>query len=275
VQFPFIPTPVASLVLVFVRQSVSSFCHLAVYLCRYQTSAGLWISETTIDNNNASLWMYVQPTGTVFEWARNMVANRLSSSGAAWAATYSRFNSGTYNNMWHVVDLKLFVPGKPLAADLLWVLEQMPGPYIAKSDHTPLLNSMGYWASYNRVHNPLLFAVSNQTALVAAYGDHYSFNATSRGVIFAREHASVVDEASLAALMRRNKFESDDVGTQGCTGGYRSASNAIAERGDLTSPDATCLDPLVYQNEVRRGVCVCVCVCVCACVFARARERVG
>ena len=44
----------------------------------YQTSAGLTITETTIINNNASLWQYVT-TDTVPEWARNMLANRLVS----------------------------------------------------------------------------------------------------------------------------------------------------------------------------------------------------
>ena len=42
----------------------------------YTLSSGLAVTETTIQNANASLWSFVQPS-TVPEWARNMVANRL------------------------------------------------------------------------------------------------------------------------------------------------------------------------------------------------------
>lgn len=83
-------------------------------------------------------------------------------------------------------------------------------------------------------YNEDLFVLSNQTALEDAFGDHYSWSKTARAQLFARYHATVVDEASLVALMRRNDFTTDDVGTQGCPPGFRSASNAIAERGDLT-----------------------------------------
>jgi len=34
----------------------------------------------------------------VLEWARNMLANRLATDGASWAATFARYASGTYCN---------------------------------------------------------------------------------------------------------------------------------------------------------------------------------
>ena len=37
-------------------------------------------------------------TMQVLEWVRNMVANRLSSTGEQWTAVFSKYNSGTYNN---------------------------------------------------------------------------------------------------------------------------------------------------------------------------------
>jgi hypothetical protein len=61
----------------------------------YVTSAGLVVTETTIANNNASLWALVTPQ-TVLEWSRNMVANRLAANGPAWAAAFLTANSGTY-----------------------------------------------------------------------------------------------------------------------------------------------------------------------------------
>jgi hypothetical protein len=36
---------------------------------------------------------------------------------------------------------------------------------------------------------------------------------------------------------------------QGCTDGGRSASNAIAERGDLTPQNAQCISDISYQDE--------------------------
>lgn len=56
-------------------------------------TTGLAVTETTIENNNASLWQYVQPR-TVLDWARNMVANRLAVNGSNWADIFSRENSG-------------------------------------------------------------------------------------------------------------------------------------------------------------------------------------
>ncbi len=52
------------------------------------------ITETTINNNNRSLWERLSP-GTLLDWARNMVANRLAGSGDEWMSLYSKHNSGT------------------------------------------------------------------------------------------------------------------------------------------------------------------------------------
>lgn len=51
--------------------------------------------ETTIGNNNPALWKYLDPRGSVLEWLRNIVANRLARSGPEWATVFQRFNSGT------------------------------------------------------------------------------------------------------------------------------------------------------------------------------------
>ena len=40
------------------------------------------------------------------------VANMLADSGAAWTDVIAQHNSGTYNNQYVVVDLKLFRPGQ-------------------------------------------------------------------------------------------------------------------------------------------------------------------
>ena len=63
----------------------------------YQLSTGLVVTETTIVNNNESLWSELTPH-SLLDWARNMVANRLATNGAKWAQLFSKYNSGTYNN---------------------------------------------------------------------------------------------------------------------------------------------------------------------------------
>lgn len=48
--------------------------------------------------------------------------------------------------------------------------------------------------------------------------------------------------------MRYNKFQTDPMGTQGCKDNARSASNAISERGDLSSP-VDCINDVARQDE--------------------------
>ncbi|OQR73063.1 putative phospholipase B 2-like [Tropilaelaps mercedesae] len=61
----------------------------------YVLSSGLVVSETTIENNNRSLYAHTASRGTVFSWVRNLVANRLASSSSEWAEVYAYNNSGT------------------------------------------------------------------------------------------------------------------------------------------------------------------------------------
>jgi len=125
----------------------------------------------------------------------------------------------------------------------------MPGPYVVAADTTPTLRNASHWVSYNRIADPFLFALTGQWAAVAEYGAHFMYNETSRALIFARNASDVVDEASLRALIRYNNFLVDPLSVQGCADGVPSGSNAIAERGDLTSPDADCIPDVSFQDE--------------------------
>ena len=89
-------------------------------------SSGLVTTETTLFIYNRSLFEASQPVGQVFEPARVMAANRLARDGKEWTKMASRFNSGTYNNQWMVVDLSK-VSGGRLDNGALWVMEQLPG----------------------------------------------------------------------------------------------------------------------------------------------------
>jgi hypothetical protein len=66
-----------------------------------------------------------------------------SADGLEWEMYFKQANSGTYNNMWMVTDMKKFRPHRDLGAGLLTVCEQIPG-LIKCADQTSTL-ARGYW----------------------------------------------------------------------------------------------------------------------------------
>lgn len=114
--------------------------------------------------NPLRLKRFVRPLSVITPF-RAVVANRLATAGPEWAEVFARENSGTQNDQWMVVDMKVFRGnGKRLMSSggsagtgsvvsgVLTVLEQMPG-VIVWDDQTAALAREGYWASYN---NPYL-----------------------------------------------------------------------------------------------------------------------
>ncbi|PSN46681.1 putative phospholipase B-like 2 [Blattella germanica] len=180
----------------------------------YVTSTGLTVMETTIGNNNRSLWSYVNAEG--------------------------QYNSGTYNNQWMIVDYKLFKAGTPqkeLKKDLLWVLEQLPG-HIKAADKTDVLREQSYWPSYNIPYFPEIFNLSDNQKLVEKYGDWFTYDKSPRALIFKRDHVKVKDTSSMIALMRYNDYKHDPLSKCNCTPPY-SGENAIAARNDVNPANGT------------------------------------
>ncbi len=203
----------------------------------YVMSSGLAMLETTIGNNNFTLYqLYVSPQ-TVLEWVRNIVANRLASTGAEWVDIYARHNSGTYNNENIILDFKLFTPGEPPKPGFLWAADQIPGS-VEAYDITEELVSVGYVASYNIARFEKTYNASGMVALYEKFGPWFSFNNTARANIFRRDAPHTVDERSVMSLMRYNDFKNDPLSRQGCTGNPpSSAENAVAARDDLNPAD--------------------------------------
>ncbi|XP_050408121.1 putative phospholipase B-like 2 isoform X1 [Patella vulgata] len=195
----------------------------------YITSARMIVMETTNPTNNLTLFHGLKPEGIVMEGIRNQVANRMANSGLEWAQIFSKYNSGTYNNQWMVVDYKQITELPP--ARLLMVLEQIPG-YIHYEDQTELLMKKGYWSSFNRIYYPDVFERSGEQELIDKYGDYFTHDKTSRALIFDRDQGSVHDMPSLFKLMRYNDYTKDPLSQCNCTPPY-SANLAIMMRGDL------------------------------------------
>ncbi|KAJ9596928.1 hypothetical protein L9F63_012053 [Diploptera punctata] len=206
----------------------------------YITSASLVVQETTTGNNNKSLWAYVKPEGQIMEQIRTMIANRLATSGKEWSKIFSKYNSGTYNNQWMIVDYKLFKKGTPqnqLENNLLWILEQLPG-YVKAADMTDELRVQTYWPSYNIPYFSEVFNLSGNNALVRKYGDWFTYDKNPRALMFKRDHVKVKDTISMIALMRYNNYKYDPLSRCECTPPY-SGENAIAARNDVNPANGT------------------------------------
>ncbi|XP_064483629.1 putative phospholipase B-like 2 [Ornithodoros turicata] len=200
----------------------------------YLLSSGLATMETTIGNGNSSLLKYIVPTSNL-EYIRNIVANRLATSGSQWCDIFAKHNSGTYNNQWMVLDYKKFRPGGQLQDNLLWVLEQLPG-YVMSADVTDVLRDQSYWPSYNTPYFQRIFNLSGGPEAVAKFGDWFSYNMTPRARIFRRDHHNVHDMRTMTKLMRYNNYTKDPLSACNCTPPY-SAENAISARSDLNPAD--------------------------------------
>uniref|UniRef100_A0A131YKS0 Phospholipase B-like n=1 Tax=Rhipicephalus appendiculatus TaxID=34631 RepID=A0A131YKS0_RHIAP len=202
----------------------------------YLISSGLATMETTIGNGNPDLYQYITPQ-TNLEFVRNIVANRLATTGKEWSDLFAEHNSGTYNNQWMVLDYKKFKPGQPLPDGLLYVLEQIPH-YINITDATHVLRNQSYWPSYNVPSSEFIFNMSGNQKQVEKFGDWFTYDKTPRALIFKRDHGNVQDMDSMIKLMRYNDYTNDPLSRCNCTPPY-SAENAISARSDLNPPDGT------------------------------------
>jgi len=207
----------------------------------YITSANLVTQETTIGNSNRDLWQFVSPTGQVMEFVRSMVANRLAGTGKGWTDIFRKYNSGTYNNQWMVVDYKKFAPGtkalEKLQPGFLWILEQIPGT-IEAQDLTSLLKKQGYWPSYNIAYFPNIFNMSGGPESVKKYGNWFTYDKNPRAQIFKRDQGKIKNMDGMYAMMRYNDFMHDPLSRCDCNPPY-SAENAIAARNDLNKANGT------------------------------------
>uniref|UniRef100_A0A2I3TN81 Phospholipase B-like n=2 Tax=Pan TaxID=9596 RepID=A0A2I3TN81_PANTR len=167
----------------------------------YILGSGLVTLETTIGNKNPALWKYVRPRGCVLEWVRNIVANRLASDGATWADIFKRFNSGT--------------------------------GMVVVADKTSELYQKTYWASYNIPSFETVFNASGLQALVAQYGDWFSYDGSPRAQIFRRNQSLVQDMDSMVRLMRYNDFLHDPLSLCKACDPQPNGENAISARSDL------------------------------------------
>ncbi|EYC17341.1 hypothetical protein Y032_0031g2412 [Ancylostoma ceylanicum] len=204
------------------------------------TSGGLGSIETTIAIFNTSLYSdkYIKPEGQVHCWIRSTISNYLTSTPKKWVELFSRYNSGTYNNQWTVVDYKLFKPGKEIPGkDMLWILEQTPGS-IRMEDVTWFLKKYSYWPSYNVPFIKDITMIAGFSEKARQF-DWYKWGASPRARIFDRDHNKVVDIDTLTKLMRYNDYTHEEFARCNCTPLPYTAEGGISARGDLNTPNGT------------------------------------
>lgn len=172
----------------------------------YILSSGLILLQTTNSVYNKTLLKLVVPE-TLLAWQRVRVANMMAQSGREWAQLFSRYNSGTYNNQYMVLDLKKVTLKKSIDRGALYVVEQIP-TYVEYSDQTNVLRK-GYWASYNIPFHKTIYNWSGYPLLVHKLGLDYSYDLAPRAKIFRRDQGNVTNMASMKYIMRYNNYKED------------------------------------------------------------------
>ncbi|KAG1673709.1 hypothetical protein FOA52_010578 [Chlamydomonas sp. UWO 241] len=182
----------------------------------WYTSDRLVIMETTNGVYEPSLYDAIH-TRCALMWQRVQVANLGADSGRAWVDLFSKHNSGTYNNQWMVLDVEALVKGS--TADVLWVLEQLPG-MVESADVTSTLLEDGYWASYNVPYFDSIYNASG-------YPRDTDLHATCpRARVFAREQPGIKSRRDFERVLRLNRYQDDALSAGDPTA-------AIAARYDL------------------------------------------
>jgi len=175
----------------------------------YVTSQKLVITETTNSMFNNSLYDWVSPQSVPY-WIRNLVANRFAASAKEWHDIFYRWNSGTYNCQWMVLDYKKFTPGHPLPPWTFVVSEQLPGPYNHGGEDLTLALQRGHWPSYNVPYFPDVYNNSAYPAMVSQHGVEQSYQLAPRASIFRRQADQVNTMEDLRHFIRFNSYGHGD-----------------------------------------------------------------
>ena len=216
----------------------------------YITDANLYVMETTNHVFNTTLFDTLTPESFTC-WLRTMLALRLADNGKEWSEIFERYNSGTYNNQFMILDLKLIdTDEKDISDGALYIIEQLPG-YCGIADVTKFLRK-GYWPSYNTPFIQEVRDLAGYTQILKERPDlydSYDYSGCARANIFRRDQYKVNDINSYYKLLRYNDFKNDPL-SKGDPG------NVIAYRGDLdTSHSCFGATDLKFSsvNDIKNG----------------------
>ena len=203
----------------------------------YFTSKGLVVIETTNSNFNTSSYDLITEESLLC-WQRVQISNRMSESAKEWTEIFSKYNSGTYNNQYNILDTKRIEFGNytTIKENTLMIIEQMPG-FLEVNDVTDHLK-FGYWPSYNVPYGRNISKYANITDTINSKPERemylYSdYDICSRANIMRRDHNKVIDIETMQRFMQYNDYKNDPF-SKGEPG------ESIASRYDLREKRPIC-----------------------------------
>jgi hypothetical protein len=198
----------------------------------YLTSNGLVVIETTNPSYNDSLLYEIFPQ-CLFTCERAMIANRISGTSKEWAENFVKYNSGTYNNQFMILDRKkVNLTRRKIDNDAFYIVEQLPN--FTKINNVTNILKYGYWSSFNVPFDKEIYSKSMIKEIIEENPEmayDLDYDTCSRNNIFRREQNSSDNLEGFKNLMRFNKYTTDPYS-------FGKASLSIASRGDL---DGVCM----------------------------------
>lgn len=177
----------------------------------YLADNGLMVIETTMTVFNTSLYDYVNPQN-IFTWFRAIHTMWTADNGKDWTETFIKHNSGTYNNQYLVIDTNKFKRYEKPTKDLVWVIEQYPGPYYKSEDMTEQFVRDGFIPSINKPHFKELYNVAGypeKVKMSGATGNFYTYETSARYLLIAREAPRLKSFEDFKEFMRYNNWRRD------------------------------------------------------------------
>lgn len=176
----------------------------------YISDAGLLVFETTNSIFNEDLYKLIIPNA-LFTWIRTSHCMWTTNNGSAWTEVFGRYNSGTLNNQYLILDSNKFVKNEKPTKDLLWLVEQYPGTCV-RYDLTETFVKKGFFESFNVPFTKELYELAGYPQKVEQMGnigDFYSYYEAPRYKIFEREAPRVKTFEDMKDLMTYNNYKRD------------------------------------------------------------------
>ncbi|CAD5123792.1 DgyrCDS12103 [Dimorphilus gyrociliatus] len=191
----------------------------------YIMQNGLVMLQTTNMVFNTTIYDKVSEK-SLLAWHRVRLANMLAHNGLEWSKMYAKYNSGTYNNQYMVIDLNRIKLKTGVEDGALYVIEQLPG-IVKYADQTDILRA-GYWPSYNVPFYEDIYEKSGYSLAVKKFGINFSYQLAPRAKIFRRDQGSVKTFDDMKRIMRYNNYKVDEYSDG-------NPCNTICCRGDLNA----------------------------------------
>ena len=211
----------------------------------YLTSKGLVVIETTNSNYNSSSYDLITEESLLC-WQRVQISNRMAKSAKDWTEIFSKYNSGTYNNQYMVLDTKEVEFGKypEIKPYSFMIIEQMPG-MVEINEVTEHLK-FGYWPSYNLPYGKNISENANITETIKSNPKRNmemfsEYSSCSRAKIMRRDHNKVIDIDSMKNFMQYNDYINDPFSNE-------TSTESIAARGDLLKTNPSCFG--AYDTKI-------------------------